>query len=48
MAVIENKDARCQQIETMISAGQGVCASCREMGISEKTFYRWRKQQAQS
>jgi len=25
----------------------GVCESCREVGISEKTFYRWRKARAE-
>jgi len=42
MAPIPDKDARCRRIETLIAAGKGVCESCREAGISEKTFYRWR------
>jgi len=25
-----------------------VCESCREVGVSEKTFYRWRKAQAKA
>ena len=45
MAVIEDKDTRCQNIERAIASGKGVCESCREAGISEKTFYRWRKAQ---
>lgn len=43
MAQIEDKHAKCQQIERMIAAGKGVTESCREFGISEKTLYRWRK-----
>ena len=46
MATIPDKDARCREIEDLIAAGGGVCASCREMGVSEKTFYRWRKAQS--
>ena len=42
MAVIPNKDARCREIEALIGSGKGVCESCREIGISEKTFYRWK------
>lgn len=48
MAAIEDKDGKCRQIERLIANGQGVCESCREVGISEKTFYRWRKQAAQA
>ncbi|MXP28869.1 helix-turn-helix domain-containing protein [Porphyrobacter algicida] len=44
MIVIPDKDSRCLEIERLIAAGRGVCESCREIGISEKTFYRWRKQ----
>ncbi|OYX66384.1 MAG: hypothetical protein B7Y88_05765 [Sphingomonadales bacterium 32-64-17] len=46
MATIPDKDARCRAIEALIAAGAGVCESCRKMGVSEKTFYRWRKAQA--
>lgn len=45
MAAIPDKDARCRAIERLIESGKGVCESCREIGISEKTFYRWRKAQ---
>jgi len=45
MAAIEHKDEKCRRIEQLISSGSGVCESCREVGISEKTFYRWRKAQ---
>lgn len=43
MVAIADKDARCRRIEALVAAGNGVCESCREIGISEKTFYRWRK-----
>ena len=46
MSVIPDKDARCHQIESLILAGKGVCESCRQIGISEKTFYRWRNTRA--
>lgn len=46
MAVIADKDTKCREIERRIAAGGGVCASCRELEISEKTFYRWRKDQS--
>jgi transposase-like protein len=48
MAAISEKDAKCRRIEALIASGHGVCESCREVGISEKTFYRWRKEQSQS
>ena len=43
MPAIPDKDTRCRKIEALIASGNGVCESCREIGISEKTFYRWRK-----
>lgn len=46
MAEIVDKDARCRQIEALIMSGKGVCDSCREIGISEKTFYRWKRTRA--
>lgn len=46
MAPIANKDEKCHRIEALIASGRGVCESCREIGISEKTFYRWRKAQS--
>ncbi|RIV89534.1 helix-turn-helix domain-containing protein [Aurantiacibacter xanthus] len=46
MAVIPDKDARCRRIAALIEAGGGVCESCRANGVSEKTFYRWRKTQS--
>ena len=45
MVAIADKDNRCRKIEALIAAGKGVCESCREVGVSEKTFYRWRKAQ---
>ena len=46
MPPIPGKEGRCLEIEMLIAAGRGVCESCREAGISEKTFYRWRKARA--
>jgi len=46
MPAIPDKNSRCLQIEALIAEGRGVCESCREIGISEKTFYRWRKAQS--
>jgi transposase-like protein len=46
MTAIPDKDAKCRRIEAMIAEGMGVTESCREVGISEKTFYRWRKAKA--
>lgn len=48
MAVIIDKDRKCRRIEQLIAGGMGVCESCREVGVSEKTFHRWRKAQQQS
>ena len=47
MARIVDKEARCQRIAALVASGRGVCESCREIGISEKTFYRWRKARAE-
>jgi len=47
MRQIADKDAKCRRIQMLIHAGQGVCESCREVGVSEKTFYRWRKSQTE-
>lgn len=47
MPAIPDKDTRCHKIEALIASGKGVCESCREIGISEKTFYRWRKARAE-
>jgi putative transposase len=44
MATIPDKDQRCREIERLVTSGRGVCESCREVGVSEKTFYRWRKE----
>ena len=42
MAVIVDKDRKCREIERLIASGRGVCESCRELRVSEKTFHRWR------
>ena len=46
MTRVADKDERCKEIERLIATGLGVCESCREIGISEKTFYRWRRARA--
>jgi transposase-like protein len=33
-----------RQVEVMIANGQTPPQACREAGISEQTFYRWRKE----
>lgn len=43
MVPVENKDEKCRAILALIVSGKGVCEACREMAVSEKTFYRWRK-----
>ena len=43
MTEIPDKDAKCRRIRQLIASGLGVTESCREVGISEKTWYRWRK-----
>ena len=45
MVAIADKDAKCRRIEDLIGSGKGVCESCREVDVSEKTFYRWRRLQ---
>lgn len=45
MALIPGRDEKCRAIAAQIAQGKGVCESCREIGVSEKTFYRWRKAQ---
>jgi transposase-like protein len=46
MAPIADKDRKCRAIARMIAEGGGVTESCRIFGISEKTYYRWRAEQA--
>jgi transposase-like protein len=33
-----------RQVEVMIANGQTTPQACREAGITEQTFYRWRKE----
>ncbi len=33
-----------RQVEVMISQGKTVPLACRDSGITEQTYYRWRKQ----
>lgn len=45
MTMVPEKDRRCRDVAALIAAGGGVCDSCRAIGISEKTFQRWRRAQ---
>ena len=36
--------AKLRQIEVFVSQGQRVPLACKEAGIAEQTFYRWRKE----
>ena len=36
--------AKLRQIEVLISQGHSVVGGCREAGISEQSYYRWRKE----
>lgn len=45
MNAIPDKQEKCRRIVRLVAGGKGVVESCREVGISEKTFYRWRKSQ---
>lgn len=47
MRRIADKEQKCLQIEALIGQGRGVVESCREVGMSEKTFQRWRKARLQ-
>lgn len=40
--LVPDKDRRCREVLALIESGKGVCESCREVGVSEKTFYRWK------
>ena len=33
-----------RQVEVMISQGKTVALACRDSGVTEQTYYRWRKQ----
>lgn len=35
--------AKLQQIEVAMSQGKTVALACKEAGIAEQTFYRWRR-----
>lgn len=39
----EEKIEIVRKIEAYIKSGMSVCESCREVGVSEKSYYRWRK-----
>jgi transposase-like protein len=36
--------AKLRQIEVLLSQGKTIALACREAGITEQTFYRWRKE----
>jgi putative transposase len=36
--------AKLRQIEVLIAQGKTVAVACREAGITEQTYYRWRKE----
>ena len=36
--------AKLRQIEVLIAQGNTVAMACREAGITEQTYYRWRKE----
>lgn len=42
MTRIPDLDARCREIMALIERGGGVCESCRAVGVSDRTFQRWR------
>ncbi len=35
--------AKLRQIEVLVAQGNSVAVACKEAGISEQTYYRWRK-----
>ena len=36
--------AKLRQIEVLIAQGKAVALACKEAGVSEQTYYRWRKE----
>ena len=36
--------AKLRQIEVLLSQGKTIALACKENGITEQTFYRWRKE----
>lgn len=36
--------AKLRQIEVLISQGKGISLACKESGISDVSYYRWRKE----
>ena len=36
--------AKLRQIEVLLSQGKTIALACKEAGITEQTFYRWRKE----
>ena len=36
--------AKLRQIEVLIAQGKAVALACKQAGVSEQTYYRWRKE----
>lgn len=47
MTVMADKEARCLAVEALVATGRGVIESCREVGISESVFQRWKRAKRQ-
>jgi transposase-like protein len=47
MRHLPDKEARCAAVEALIASGKGVIESCREVGISESAFQRWKRAKRQ-
>ncbi|MCB2089037.1 MAG: transposase [Sphingomonadaceae bacterium] len=44
MVAIPQKQEKLARIIELIAGGKGVTESCREVGVSEKTYYRWKRE----
>ena len=36
--------SKLHQIEVLVAQGKSVAVACKEAGVSEQTYYRWRKE----
>ena len=41
---VEQIIGKLREAEVLLSQGEKVAAVCRKMGVSEQTYYRWRKE----
>ncbi|MHA3842416.1 transposase [Sphingomonas aestuarii] len=48
MTEISGKQAKYEAISLLIKSGRGVVEACREIGVSERTFSRWRVEAKQN